>query len=294
MNGENEITVVDTPAKSFGLTHQSQAANLQLSSLDQVLKLGKLFVESGYFEDTKTQAQAVVKILYGQEQGLGPMESMNGLYIFKGKVCMYADLIGDKIKQSNKIDYEVTELNDDRCILTWTDLVKNKVLGQSSFTYKQAEIAGLTIKITWKAYRQNMLFARALTFGMKLYARGVFKQTPLSVEEMEDSDHSAQTIKVTQRGEELPPASLDVEVESEPVKEEAKPEKKPRAQKEKTAKEPETESHTSSLEDASKAANADQEQQSSHVAVDTSEPESKPEPKPVTSKPPADLKASDF
>ena len=34
-----------------------------------VAKLGEIFVKSGFFRDTRDQAQAVVKILYGKEIG---------------------------------------------------------------------------------------------------------------------------------------------------------------------------------------------------------------------------------
>ena len=48
-------------------------------------EMGNVFVKSGFFADTRDQAQAIVKILAGQELGISPIASMTGVYIVKGK-----------------------------------------------------------------------------------------------------------------------------------------------------------------------------------------------------------------
>ena len=48
-------------------------------------RLGDILVKSGFFKDTKDQAQAIVKMLYGGELGFGPIASMMGVYVVEGK-----------------------------------------------------------------------------------------------------------------------------------------------------------------------------------------------------------------
>ena len=42
-------------------------------TLDDTMTLGKVLAQSGYFADSREAAQAVVKILAGQELGFGPI-----------------------------------------------------------------------------------------------------------------------------------------------------------------------------------------------------------------------------
>lgn len=192
----SELTVIDEKPKAalMKLDSAPHGGGLALNDLAEVMSLGKMLAEAGYFEDVKSQAQAVVKILYGKEMGISPMASMNGLYVYKGKVCMYADLINDKIKASGVADFRVKKLTNDEAILEWFDPRTKEIFGESDFTIKQAEAAGLLTKVTWKAYPKNMLFARALTFGLRLFARQVFAVTVYSVEEMQDEINPNSTI----------------------------------------------------------------------------------------------------
>lgn len=192
----SELTVVEEKPKAalMKLDSAPHGGGLALNDLAEVMSLGKMLAEAGYFEDVKSQAQAVVKILYGKEMGISPMASMNGLYVYKGKVCMYADLINDKIKASGVADFRVKKLTNDECILEWFDPRTKEIFGESDFTIKQAEAAQLLSKVTWKAYPKNMLFARALTFGLRLFARQVFAVTVYSVEELQDEVNPNSTI----------------------------------------------------------------------------------------------------
>ncbi len=58
----------------------TSAITVKGQSLD-IMQLGEVLIESGYFQDAKQAAQAVVKVLAGAEIGLGPIASMTGIYI---------------------------------------------------------------------------------------------------------------------------------------------------------------------------------------------------------------------
>ena len=57
------------------------------------LTLGKMIAQSGYFSDAKEAAQAIVKVLAGQELGFGPVASMVGIHIIQGKPAISANLM---------------------------------------------------------------------------------------------------------------------------------------------------------------------------------------------------------
>jgi len=132
-----------------------------------IRELSKIFYDAGIFEDVKSEAQAIVKIIAGREMGLSPMESMNGLYIVKGRVEPMASVVSSLIKKDEHYDYRVVSLNDEGCTLMFTK--DDKDLGESSFTFKDAAKAGLANKDVWKNFPRNMMFSRALANGKRWY-----------------------------------------------------------------------------------------------------------------------------
>ena len=141
-----------------------------------VMELGNLLSKSGYFKDATDAAQAVVKVLAGQELGFGPVASMTGIYIVKGRVTLSANLIGAAVKRSGRYDYQVAELDDQKCIIGFFTGSGDSVqqIGTSSFSIDDAKRAGLLNGDNWKKYPRNMLFARALSNGAKWYCPDVF------------------------------------------------------------------------------------------------------------------------
>jgi len=139
--------------------------------LSDVMALGKVLAQSGYFTDAREAGQAVVKILAGQELGFGPIASMTGIHIIKGKVSLSANLMAAAIKRSGRYTYDVKGLTEDTCTLEFKEGAK--LLGTSTFTMKDAAKAGLTGD-NWKKYPRNMLFARALSNGAKWYTPDIF------------------------------------------------------------------------------------------------------------------------
>lgn len=148
-----------------------------------VMTLAQMFVKSGYFTDVKDVAQAVVKIVAGQEVGLGPMASLMGIYIVQGKPSWSANLMATQIRNSRRYDYRIVELSDTACELEF--LQGKQSLGTSRFTLDDARKAGLANKEIWKSYPRNMLFARAMSNGCRWYCADVFGGvTPYTPEEL--------------------------------------------------------------------------------------------------------------
>ena len=138
----------------------------ELVPMQEVMDLGAVLAKSGYFTDSRDAAQAVVKVLAGRELGFGPIASMTGVYIVKGKVALSANLMAAAIKRSGRYNYRVLHLGDDACRLEFYE--NGQALGVSEFTMADAKRAGLGGD-NWTKYPRNMLFARALSNGAKWY-----------------------------------------------------------------------------------------------------------------------------
>lgn len=150
------------------------------SSLTEIMSIGKAFAESGMFPDIKTAAQAVVKIQAGAEMGIPPFAAMSGIHIIQGKPTVGAGLMAANVKGSGKYDYRVVESTDKICSI---DFYQGKEkIGNSTFTEADAKKAGTK---NLDKFPKNMLFARAISNGVKWYTPDVFSGPVYVPEEME-------------------------------------------------------------------------------------------------------------
>lgn len=147
-----------------------------LSRRDPVA-LAKHFFDSAFFSDVKSMSQAVVKIVAGEELGLGPMTSMQGIHIIKGKPSMSANLLGVKAKQSGRYNFRPVEVTDKLAKIEWFE--NGDSVGFTEFTIEQAKKAKLIAKDSgWEKYPEDMLFARALTRGIRRFCPEVTAGVP--------------------------------------------------------------------------------------------------------------------
>lgn len=145
-----------------------------------VMTMAKQFAESGMFTDTKQASQAFVKIMAGQEIGIPPFAAMSGVHIIQGKPTIGAGLIASTVKGSGKYDYKVVQQDEKACSI---DFYQGKEkIGNSTFTIEEAKKAG-TKNID--KYPKNMLFARAISNGVKWYCPDVFSGPVYTPEEMQ-------------------------------------------------------------------------------------------------------------
>ena len=139
------------------------------SSLTEIMSIGKAFAESGMFPDIKTAAQAVVKIQAGAEMGIPPFAAMSGIHIIQGKPTVGAGLMAANVKGSGKYDYRVIESTDKVCSI---DFYQGKEkIGNSTFTIEDAKKAQTK---NLEKFPRNMLFARAMSNGVKWFTPDVF------------------------------------------------------------------------------------------------------------------------
>ncbi len=158
----------------------------------EIMVLGNVLQKSGYFKDVRDQAQAVTKILFGRELGFSPIISMGGIHIIEGKPALSSNLMATLIKRSGKYDYRVKVWTVTECVLSFREKVpvengslKWDEVGESSFTMDDAKAAGvLRAGGSWSKYPKAMLFARALSQGLRTYCPDVSAAPIYNPEEM--------------------------------------------------------------------------------------------------------------
>lgn len=141
---------------------------------DTLQRVAKAMTASGYFQDARDIAQAVVKIMAGAELGLPPFAAMTGLHIIKGRPALGANLIATLIKNDHRYDYRVLKLDDGECSIAFFE--GGQQVGISTFTIADARRAGTQ---NLDKFPRNMLFARALSNGAKWFTPGVFGGAPV-------------------------------------------------------------------------------------------------------------------
>jgi hypothetical protein len=145
----------------------------QIQSLDDLQRIAQLLAASGYFDterDNKTAvAQVATKILAGQEMGYGPFTSVQGIHVIKGKPVLSANIMAAAVKGHPRYDYRVREMSDKKVAIEFFE--NGESLGTSSFTADEASKAGTQ---NMGKFPRNMLFARAMSNGVKWYCPDVF------------------------------------------------------------------------------------------------------------------------
>jgi hypothetical protein len=135
---------------------------LTILPLADTMSLGKLLAESGFFQDSKQAAQAAVKVLAGQEMGIGAIAAMTGINIIQGRVAISANLMASLVRRSGRYSYRVLKLDAEGCEIEFSE--NGRPIGVSAFTREDAAKAGTQ---NMGKFPRNMLFARAISNGVK-------------------------------------------------------------------------------------------------------------------------------
>jgi len=145
-----------------------------IHSMDDAMKAANAMAASGFFQDARQAAQAVVKILAGQELGVGPFTSMTGVYIIQGRPALSANIMAAAVKRSGRYNFRVIELTDTRCEIAFFE--NGQECGRSTFTADEARKAGTK---NMDKYPRNMLYARAISNGVRWFCPDVLGGSPV-------------------------------------------------------------------------------------------------------------------
>ena len=149
----------------------TSSLSLQVSSVDDLARLARVFAASGLFgragnQDTQI-AECAIRLMAGMEAGFSPFASATGVHIINGRPAFSANLLAQAVRRHPDYDYRVLEKTAKICRVRF--LSRGEVLGDELFTIEMAERAGLLKNPTWRSYPEAMLFSRALTAGMRTH-----------------------------------------------------------------------------------------------------------------------------
>lgn len=188
------------------LVTKNATGTLVVRDMNDLARLGKMLAESGYFKDAADAAQAGVKVLAGLEMGIGAFSAMSGIHIIEGKPSIGAGLMAAAVKRHPHYDYKVRKHTTTECVIEFFEGAE--VAGVSSFTIEDAKQAGLQFKTfkgnptPWAKNPRNMLFARALSNGVRWYCPDVFDASTYTPEELgAEVDDEGNYIEVDSRPE---------------------------------------------------------------------------------------------
>ena len=192
MSEEKELEIIEGKIEETTLEIIEPRQTL---SLGEASELANVFIASKLFKDTHEVSQAVVKILAGQELGIGPFTAMRGINIIEGQLAPNAGLTSALIKQNPHYDYRVILSNRKECKIEF--FFKGDSIGHTTWDMQDAELAGVIGKYNWKKYPRAMLFARAMTEGARQHVPHIFMGSVYVPEEL-GAEHYEINTEITQ------------------------------------------------------------------------------------------------
>jgi hypothetical protein len=159
------------------------SGGLQIRTMDDLSRVSKMLAMSKFFNDAIDAAQCGVKVLAGTEMGFGAFASMTGIHIIKGKPSIGANLMAAAVKRHPNYNYRVLEHTAEVCRIAFYERWDGKLeqVGVSEFTLADAKKAGTQ---NLDKFARNMLFARAMSNGVKWYCPDVFDSPVYTPEEL--------------------------------------------------------------------------------------------------------------
>ena len=155
-------------------------------NVDELYRIGKMLALSGYFDakgnNDMAIAQICTKVLAGAEMGYGPFASVQGIHIIQGRPSIAANLMAAAVKAHPMYDYRVRTMTEKECSIEFFQRNGDKweSLGVSTFTADDARKAQTK---NMDKYARNMLFARAMSNGVKWYTPDCFNGNAVYVPE---------------------------------------------------------------------------------------------------------------
>jgi hypothetical protein len=133
------------------------------TDLDQAFRMAQILVSSGLTpRGVDTPQKAFLIMAQGRELGLSTMQALGNIYVVEGKVSLSSDLMAAMVLKSSVCEYlRVVEMTPERA--TYAAKRKGGNEFRFSFSWEDANKAGLTGRATYKANPADMLRHRALS-----------------------------------------------------------------------------------------------------------------------------------
>jgi hypothetical protein len=133
-----------------------------------MVSLAEKLHESGMFPNAGKVAGIVTIMEYGRELGIPPVAALNTMVVVRGKLTMESKAMLAVARNIAGISWKIDKLDDTECTMTFSRPGFEPC--PVTFTFAEAKAAGLDTKDAWKMYRQDMLFARCASRGVRRFA----------------------------------------------------------------------------------------------------------------------------
>ncbi|MCB0105484.1 MAG: hypothetical protein KDE53_06235 [Caldilineaceae bacterium] len=168
-------------------------------NLDDLQRTARMLAASGYFDAKGSPevqiAQLATKIMAGRELGYGPFASVQGIHVIQGKPQVSANLMAAAVKAHPRYDYRVRKVEPTEAVIEFFE--NGQSIGVSTFTAADAKAAGTQ---NMGKFPRNMLYARALSNGVRWFCPDVFHGQAVYVEgEIEDTGDDTPAVVVVDK-----------------------------------------------------------------------------------------------
>lgn len=156
--------------------HGSGLTIATANGLEHAYRVAKALAQSGMFKDAQQANQAFAKIVAGIELGIGPVAAMTQFHVIDGKLAPGATLMAALIRRSGRYRFRVLEATGQACRIEFYSREGGgewELDGVAAFTLDDAKQAGLLNKGNWRGYPHDMLFARALSQGVRRFCADI-------------------------------------------------------------------------------------------------------------------------
>lgn len=155
------------PETKYGNGKEMQKQDVA-TSFAQKVEQAKYFIKSGFLPaHIKTPEQAVMIMQVGSDLGLKATEALRSISVIQGVPCMKAQLLLGLCYRTNQVeDCKIEELPGE-CRVT----LKRKGQKESytaSFSMKDAESLGLSVRDNWRKQAKTMLRWRAISAACRV------------------------------------------------------------------------------------------------------------------------------
>lgn len=185
---------------------KAQVRALQLTDMASMWRFAGCLAESGMLPKSYTDAKdvtslgsaeervaklrskAVVAIQMGAEVGLTPMQAIQNIAVVNGQPSIWGDAQLALVRQSGLLEKHQEEVKGQgaEMVATVTTQRKGEEPVVRTFSWKDAQAAGLAGKDTYKSYPARMLTYRARAYALRDVFPDVLKGLTHTYEEMID------------------------------------------------------------------------------------------------------------
>jgi hypothetical protein len=153
-----------------------------------MVTLAKYLYESKMFPNIGSVAGIITTMEYGRELGIPPVAALSTMQCIRGRLTMEAKAMLAVAQKNSGVSWKIDKLDNEECVMIF--MREGFSPCRVTFTAQEAKDAGLLTKDSWKMYRQDMLFARCASRGVRRIAPDAVLGL-YSSEEMRDVESTA-------------------------------------------------------------------------------------------------------